>query len=108
MSSPLGYDDTVELLQVGENTSPPSGQGLKLEPVPITVVCNDSTKSRINASAESWGYDDKGVVVIDGTWEHENNTSTVESTSDVLIPYSTIHHIAYHFDELQEGTNPND
>lgn len=108
MSSPLSYEDTVQLLNAGEDTRPQQQeQGLRLQPIPITVVCNDSTKSRIDATAESWGWDEHGLVIIDGKWSHENNTSTVEVTSDVLIPYTTIHHIAYHFDALQEGTDTN-
>lgn len=114
MGSPLDYQDTVELLNAGEATGPTQGPvSLRLEPVPITIVCNDSTQTHIKAAAESWGWDERGIVVIDGVWSYDQYTAEQmqaegAKTEDCLIPYTTIHHITYHFDELQEGTNPND
>ena len=99
MGSPLDYHDTVELLNAGENTAPAEPQQLQLEAVPITVVCNDKTQTHIKANAESWGWDPRGVVVIDGRWSYADHDE------DCMIPYHTIHHITYHFDELQTGTD---
>ena len=114
MGSPLDYGDTVELLNAGVDTRPQQEQeGMELQPIPITVVCNDPTQTYIKADANGWGWDQEGLVIIEGVWSYDqfavrDDLTKLPRKEDCLIPRHTIHHITYHFDELQKGTNPND